>query len=233
MTLRPPTTISDIISKGSGDERYLLTRYDLNRGEWRMSAWLSLFAVIFKRIFGREFTNQYRSVVSELILHFSGNESNLFPTDRGIYLSGYVGVGKTALFDTIQELTRDAFNKNYFRTFEASRIALIRNEEEFSQALNYSGAALYDDLGSEPESVKIYGSEILPMVEIIMARYRLYQRKGVPTYFTSNFTIEDLEEKYGTRITSRLTEMCSVLKLDGKDMRRIRPADKPQPKHDR
>jgi hypothetical protein len=229
-----PTTLADILSGNAADDgRYRLTRYDLNRGDWNMKAWTSLFSVIFQRIFDRKFRDGYRSLIPEMILYFSGNESKLLPSDRGIYLSGYVGVGKTALMDTIQEMARVAFNKNYFRTFEAGRIALIRDEEEFLKAVNYDKPALYDDLGSEPDSVKVYGTEILPMVEIIMARYRLFQKRGVPTYFTSNFTIEALEEKYGSRITSRLTEMCSLLKLDGMDMRKIRPADNREPRQEK
>jgi hypothetical protein len=201
-------------------DRFRLEKYDLSISGWTITAWEMLFKRVFTQKYGRKFVDQYRSVIPELIQYFSGNESQLLPSDRGIYLFGNIGVGKTVLFETVQELTRITWRKNFFRIFDTARMSLIKDEEEFISDLDYQKPALYDDLGSTPTMVKVYGSDLYPMVEVISARYRLFQRKGVPSFFTSNFSPEELEQEYGTRIVSRLTEMCSCVKISGRDLRR-------------
>ena len=72
-----------------------------------------------------------------------------------------------------------------------------------------------DDVGTEPASVKVWGNEVSPLVEILYSRYDnlLY------TVITSNLSDEDILPRYGVRIADRFREMFDFLSFDNKSYR--------------
>ena len=72
-----------------------------------------------------------------------------------------------------------------------------------------------DDVGTEPASVKVWGNEVSPLVEILYSRYD----KLLYTVITSNLSDEDILPRYGVRIADRFREMFDFLSFDNKSYR--------------
>jgi hypothetical protein len=195
-------------------QRYKLTQYPANAEEWK--GW---YTEIFEAVFNREYIPNQYPILGNLMLYASGNANALYPLTRGVYLWGKCGTGKSVLLEALRHMTITCWPDNWWRQYDCNAVALVRSEEAFAQYILWEKPAYYDDLGSEPLMVKLYGSELYPMVEVITARYNLWQRKGVPTHFTSNHDLQWVEEQYGTRVASRLAEMCTVTEVKGKNLR--------------
>lgn len=70
---------------------------------------------------------------------------------------------------------------------------------------------ILDDIGAEKPSDWV--QETL----FVLVNYR-YEHK-LPTIMTTNCSMEELEARLGGRITSRIAEMCRLIKFQGKDFR--------------
>ncbi len=91
------------------------------------------------------------------------------------------------------------------------------NEEavgEYEKALA-SPILAVDDLGTEPISIKVFGNEILPLVDLLSARYD----QMLPTIITTNLGPEKITERYGERIADRIREMAEVIQFSGPSFR--------------
>jgi len=77
-----------------------------------------------------------------------------------------------------------------------------------------------DDLGSEADVIKAFGTSINPMRDLLELRLELFPQ--VKTYITTNLTAKEIESRYGERVASRLEEACAWVHLDGPDRRSTR-----------
>lgn len=135
--------------------------------------------------------------------------------DEGILFYGSTGTGKTHLAASIvnkfmgktntlfiscpellMEIRRSTFVKGLINSFDlAMQVPLL----------------VVDDIGSEKPSEWVH--ETL----FVLINHR-YEHK-LPTIFTSNFTIGQLSERLGDRISSRIAAMCRPVHVDGDDYR--------------
>lgn len=75
---------------------------------------------------------------------------------------------------------------------------------------------IIDDAGMEQEATKYYGNEISPIADILYTRYE----RMLFTILTSNLNRDELGQRYGKRIDSRLCEVMDVINFNSKDYRR-------------
>lgn len=157
--------------------------------------------------------------------------------DRGLFITGPVGTGKTLAMMLIQKQTHLRRRTAGFVT--APDVAAMVNEKGSYTAITalvdemeapdwrkgiWDGHTyrkvdlILDDLGAETDAVH-YGVRTEPMIELIAARYDLWKRCGARTHVTTNLNMRQIKERYGDRIESRLREMCYVTRFEGKDRR--------------
>ncbi len=143
---------------------------------------------------------------------------------KGLYIYGSNGVGKTSSFQIIQNISKkNAIKQLWFPSIEASTVVHKFNTEKNKDYVikSYSkGIFLFDDLGAETvgSNIHIYGKEEI-FVRILESRYNEFRNKGIKTYITSNLTLSEIGKRYGSRVQDRFFEMFNFLELSG-DSRR-------------
>lgn len=143
------------------------------------------------------------------------------PESKNVLLLGGVGVGKTHLSLAIANVV---INRGYSVVFGNSQniISDLQSEEfndgkelqYYKRAVMNCDLLIIDDLGTEV----LNQSRTAILYNIINTRLL----SKLPTIITSNFTHEELQEKYDQRIFSRITGEYSILTLDGNNVRYIK-----------
>jgi DNA replication protein DnaC len=139
-------------------------------------------------------------------------------TKKGLYIHGNVGVGKTHI---IYSLKKHEKLGRYLSIFNMTNI-LRRMRDDFSREayerehiesriIEQEGIVAIDDVGSEKISDWVRET----FYYIVNERYNRMR----PMIFTSNLSIDDLEERVGDRTASRIVEMCEIVELTGSDRR--------------
>ena len=89
-----------------------------------------------------------------------------------------------------------------------------KDREKFAQLIGV-GFLIIDDIGPEPGRVNNYGTEYLPVVEAVQARYDSMR----PTIITTNLGNQEIVNRYGLRVLDRLNEMCERIAYSGPSFR--------------
>ena len=113
--------------------------------------------------------------------------------------------GYSVIYGTAQNILRDLQNENFGRT---------DNLRYFENEILSTDLIIRDDLGTELKNQ----FTVSCLYNIINSRLCA----KLPTIISTNYTFEELEEKYDQRITSRITGQYSTLILVGNDIRYIK-----------
>jgi len=151
--------------------------------------------------------------------------------NKGIYLHGSVGTGKTysmcalaidllaqgydvQMFNLprLLNIIRSSFTKEKVLDDKSgdTSYAFIHNMSDIEQIANVE-ILIIDDIGAEKASDWVAET----LYHLINTRYESMKT----TIFTSNLSLSELSERIGDRIVSRIVEMCEIYKLEGKDKR--------------
>lgn len=142
--------------------------------------------------------------------------------NRGLFLYGNCGTGKTMFltkFVRVKFRTATDIQKRY------AGKGLTQEWEEWVHG-HYNDTYVHlppepiiiDDLGTEPTS-KRFGETREILEAVISARYKYWQQSDISTHITSNLSGQQLDAKYGRRITDRIREMCVPIKFEGRSAR--------------
>ena len=145
-------------------------------------------------------------------------------TRPGLLLYGGIGNGKTTMANAIADVIRIVYydSSSMERSKSVSSISALdvarMAQEDTAQALRSLAEreiVHIDDVGTEPASVKVWGNEVSPIVELI---YRRYDRL-LCTIITSNLDDAEILKRYGPRVSDRLHETFDFLAYDNKSYR--------------
>lgn len=175
-------------------------------------------------IYGNHFKIQEldHTIIYKLIAYFLKDDIACFQLNidlnKGILLSGPVGIGKTSLMNLMKILTATE-HKFYIKPCRDISYEFIQDGYEIIQ--KYSKGKLYpdpkticfDDLGTE-NNIKYYGNECNVMAEILLSRYDLFISKKIQTHITTNLSASEIESTYGNRVRSRLRSMVNLIAFD-------------------
>lgn len=164
-----------------------------------------------------------RDIVGQLCLYFSGDQRFKGDLNKGLILFGGVGVGKTTMLRFFMRNQIFSFNVVSARRIEAafssdgeSAIARYSTNVDISLNSNPYGQQIigycFDDIGTEANA-KHFGKEKNVIAEILLNRYD-HNLPKQSTHITTNLSVAELTESYGTRVTDRIKEMMNVIQFD-------------------
>ena len=147
---------------------------------------------------------------------------NAFPTGENLLLFGGAGLGKTHLSIAIaSEVIKKGYGVFYcsaeYLMAHLERERFGRNNDNsviFSDAVNECDLLVLDDLGTEFLN-QFTKSQIYDIINT-----RLLMKK--PTIINTNLTMEEIEQKYTARISSRLIGNYKTLLFEGNDIRQLK-----------
>ena len=171
-----------------------------------------------KLLFGKNFKiyEEDEVVLYKLCIYFIRDfeacaKLNIDP-NKGILLSGPVGCGKTSLMKLLRHIV--PYQKSY-ELIPARNITFAFNNIGYKTIQEYGNSNFYcfDDLGVETTG-RHFGKDCNVMGEILLSRYDLFLQRKIRTHATTNLNAQELEERYGNRVRSRMRQLFNLIAFD-------------------
>lgn len=161
--------------------------------------------------------------VTNLLKYFTGNEGK-YDINKGIYIFGAYGCGKTILIQTIRKFLASVFpfSGNGFQITSLEQIIETYKSEKSLDYFGYKKESTpvhlcINEFGKILEE-KIYGTDANSIIDsLFMIRYELFQQ-GYLTHVTSNFHPKELN--ISPVIRDRLNEMFNFIEFKGDSFRK-------------
>ncbi len=171
-----------------------------------------------KLLFGKNFKiyKEDREILFKLCNYFIKDEANCkklnIDPNKGILLTGPVGCGKTSLMKLLQHIV--PHHKQY-KVIPTRNITFAFNHTGYKTIEHFGNNSFYcfDDLGVEPTG-RFFGKDCNVMGEILLSRYDLFLEHKLKTHATSNLNAQELEDRYGNRIRSRMRQLFNLVAFE-------------------
>jgi len=166
----------------------------------------------------REFIKQlcyYFAQDPEFLNYPANNEKDL---NKGLLIIGDCGLGKSYVLNTIYRM----FQK--IKGYSFGFVSAITIVEGFN-SLGDEGLIKYkeqvwciDDIGTEDVGSHYGKNDVLKM--LLEVRYNKFVYEDVKTHGSTNLLPQQLKDRYGERVYSRIQQMFNIIILEGKDRRK-------------
>ncbi len=201
-----------------GKNQYCLGELKVNEIIYDFDMMLAYLNTKGKLLFGEKFKiiEADREIIFKLCNYFIKDEANCkrfgIDVNKGILLSGPVGCGKTSLMKLLRYIVP---HQKPYKIIPARNIVFGFNHLGYKTIQDYGNTNYFcfDDLGVEPIG-RHYGKDCNVLGEIVLSRYDLFLEYQVKTHATTNLNAQELEERYGNRVRSRMRELFNLIAFD-------------------
>lgn len=201
-----------------GGVEYSLGKFDGQSVKYDFPKILVYLDAKGKLLFGNRFKiyNSDKEILLKLCSYFINDPINCkkyeIDSNKGLLLSGPVGCGKTSLMKLLPNLV--PYQRKYV-VMPCRNIVFAFNHLGYKTIEDYgeSGIFCFDDIGVEPTG-RHYGKDCNVIGEILLSRYELFLHTPLKTHGTTNLNADELEERYGVRVRSRLRELFNLIAFD-------------------
>jgi DNA replication protein DnaC len=173
---------------------------------------------LYPDVADKEYGFNIREAMRNNLLHCTEYAQNFRLPNEGLLLIGGTGLGKTHLSLAIAgAVLSSGFNAVYgsapdfFRKIQDENFG--REIGRTMESLQAAELLVLDDIGSECDTA----FNVSTFYNLLNSR----TNSGNPTIISTNYTMEELKGRYGTRITSRLMIM-RILRFYGNDIRLLK-----------
>ena len=186
-----------------------------------------------------EITDENRSIYENTIKYFAADESCEYNLNKGLYVYGQYGVGKTVMFKLFKALNRAIDSPNNFKRltvtdlidgvshkgyqyFVDSGVVPAGGSQSAANAYwnNKADHFLLDDMGQSERFANNFGNKIDVVIAFLQRRYYAYTDHFALTHCSTNLIPSEIESEFGEAINSRLRQMCNVILFPGEDKRK-------------
>lgn len=153
-----------------------------------------------------------KKTIRDLLRYFLRDELSEYDVNKGVFLFGDFGRGKTLLMRLFSIFTTTLNVRPFVMcnckdiVVEVSKVGNLEPLENY-----FRGVKCFDDLGFEDAGFKVFGNNVSVMEYILNHRCE----SGWMTHVTTNLTPDMIEQYYGERIASRIYQMFNFVELDG------------------
>lgn len=170
---------------------------------------------------GFDLVEDNKKTLHDLCTYFCGLEGEI-RLDRGVFLSGPVGCGKSTLMVMIRNAMAVCYPKYCFEITGLKWLhQRIRENKDFKVSPFAVGHRLLDELGGEGGRILDYGNETQLSPLLLSLRYPHFQEGRYITHATSNLLLEELKQVEGVdaRLADRIEEMFTQVIWVGESYR--------------
>lgn len=156
-----------------------------------------------------------KKILNNMFLYFIGSDKSEYPLNKGLWLNGNIGTGKTTLMKIFA-----AYRQRiglYFGVIEASTIA--KKYRDSGEIFSLLKDLCIDDLGRELNPSMHFGNKLNVLQFVLQERYNLWQNNGFITHITTNKTSKQILELYQDYIFDRCAQFCTIIDFSGKSKR--------------
>jgi len=160
-------------------------------------------------------TESQRGLMNEFFKHFASKENK-----KGYCLIGGYGCGKTEIMKAFVSTRFHPFDylKSERLCMMTSAIEMVDHYNTDNNFNRHLETNLYiDDFGSE-QRAKFMAKDDEPILSKFLEMWYMKNRDK-NLYLTTNLSPEEIQNKYGGRVYSRLNELCEFMQLNGEDFR--------------
>jgi DNA replication protein DnaC len=193
---------------------------------WTAKRMYNLMAWASQNVFNKKLVvnDDNKALISALCFFLSNDKR--FETDfdprlkytfrRGLLIRGVSGVGKTHLVRCVE-------SNSLKPILTLSMVDItddLRAYGEYEINLKGNKIVYLDDVGTEETPVVHFGTKIHFFKNLIESVYHRNANNGFGSLIVStNLNFQQISDKYGFRVASRMRDMFNVIDVTGKDMR--------------
>ncbi|MCP9200566.1 ATPase [Gramella sp. GC03-9] len=201
-----------------GGMEYSLGKFDGKSVQYDFPKILVYLNAKGKLLFGEKFKiyKKDKEILLKLCSYFIKDKENCrkfgIDVNKGILLSGPVGCGKTSLMKLLHFLVP---HQRKYVVMPCRNIVFAFNHLGYKTIEDYGESSFFcfDDMGVEPIG-RHYGKDCNVIGEILLSRYDLFLETNLKTHATTNLNAEELEDRYGNRVRSRMRELFNLIAFD-------------------